>query len=112
MIRKPRKIFGMDYRLPLRTVHIGLRRRRHFHHISTVQCRLQRKPEIIQPTFVHVIEVTVRTTAVYHCWSCVHHKPKTLFRESFTSPEFFLRTLTVADVHYRSDKLGAARFMI
>src|ERR1700676_4827393 len=31
-----------------------------------------------------------------------------LFRKSFASPEFLFRMLTVADVHYRSDKLNAA----
>src|SRR5260221_13524217 len=111
MIRNPRKIFGMDSRLPLRTVHIRLRRREHFHYVSAVQCRLQRKPEIIQPTFIPAIKVAVRTEGVYHRGSCVYHKPKTLFRESFTSPEFLFRVLTVADIHYRSDKLDAARFI-
>src|SRR5260370_39223954 len=110
MIRKPRKIFGMDYRLPLRTVHIRLRRREHFHYVSAVQCRLQRKPVIIQPTFIHVIKGPVRTEGVYHRGSCVYHKPTTLFRESFTSPDFLFPVLTVADIHYLSDKLHAARF--
>src|ERR1700737_471844 len=111
LIRKLRKIFGMDYRLPVRTVPIGLRTRGHFHHISTVQCRLQRKPEIIQPTFIYVIKVTVRTKSVYHRGGWVPHEPKTLFRKSFTSPEFLFRTLTVADVHHSSDELDAARFI-
>ena len=101
----------MDYRLPIPTVHIGLRRRGHCHDVSTVQGRLQRKPEIIQPTFIHVIEETVRTVSVYHRGSCVHDKPKTLFRKSFASPEFLFRTLTVTDVHYRSDKLDAGRLI-
>src|SRR5437879_3979670 len=104
-------ILGMDYRLPVPTVHIGFRRHGHFHHVGTVQRRLQGKPEIIQPTFIYVIKVTIRTATVNHCGSCIHHKAKTLFRKSFTSPEVLFRTLTVADVHYRSDKLHAARFM-
>ena len=63
---------------------------------------LERKPEIVQPTFIHVIKVTVRTAAVYHCGSRVHHKPKSLFRKSVTAPEFDFRTLTLFCVNARS----------
>src|SRR2546422_9027094 len=101
----------MDDRLPIPTVHIGRRRRRHCHDVSTVEGRLQRQPEIVQPTFIHVIEETVRTVSVYHRGSCVHHEPTTLFRKSFASPELLFRTLTVTDVHYRSDKLDARRLI-
>src|SRR2546421_8884017 len=39
LIREPRKILGMDDRLPNPTVHIGLRRGGHCHDVSTVQDR-------------------------------------------------------------------------
>src|SRR6266853_703099 len=110
LLRKPWEILGMDYGLPVPTMHIGFRRYGHFHHVSTIQCSLQRKPEIIQPTFIYVIKIPVSTKSIYHRGSCIHHKPKTLLRESLASPEFLFRLLPPGDVHHRSDKLNFARF--